>query len=671
MRAVVVAIAISFIGSLVGCGGDDLRANITIVSAPQWRDALAELVALTPYRGLSLGDDPGDGFEIEVVDVPTIPLEGYRLEQADDDTIRVQAHDVLGAQYGVAAALEAFGMRFRHPFDAYVPGVAELGAVDTELHQPDIRVRGLQLHTLHPIEGYFAFWEPSPGSTNDAHRIIDWVVKNRGNFLQWVPLDNILQPDQYEAWKPFTQELIDYAHLRGIRVGINIQLFGASNLQNAYDLVDKEMEPIAPQIAARLPLITKDLPFDVYTVSFGEFFNADPVAFIGAVNEMRSQFRTFAPQAEIHALIHVGEEQRITYMDENLIHYFLVKYADESIIHDVHTVMFYNLFEDAGGAYQHHDFSEHRAHLQQRMCEGKRTAYQPETAYWVAFDNSVPHYYPLYVHSRLLDLDMLQRPEGPCGTLDQHYLFSTGWEWGYWLNDVASLRASYELVSASDAIHAELAPDLGAGAAALVERMMNVQHELVLLRRLTGYLVGRDSIIDLGRQLDIVSQPDRVTFDQLVAGQGRAEVENMLPNLRAYADELDILDREVRALDLPDSRWSRELRDSFAINALRARFVVSTFEATLAAIDGDPAAAATYFKAAEWRLARARPIIAARHADLHDDHGRRLVDKTANQTFYQFGYLFFADNLCYWDRELVQVGGILGSTSAVPPSCFF
>ena len=47
------------------------------------------------------------------------------------------------------------------------------------------------------------------------------------------------------------------------------------------------------------------------------------------------------------------------------------------------------------------------------------------------------------------------------------------------------------------------------------------------------------------------------------------------------------------------------------------------------------------------------------------------LDKTANQTFYQFGYLFFADSLCYWDRELTQVGGILGSTSAIPLSCFF
>ena len=48
-------------------------------------------------------------------------------------------------------------------------------------------------------------------------------------------------------------------------------------------------------------------------------------------------------------------------------------------------------------------------------------------------------------------------------------------------------------------------------------------------------------------------------------------------------------------------------------------------------------------------------------ADLHDTHHRRLVDKTPNHTFYQFGYLYMADTLCYWQRELDQAGTILGT----------
>ncbi|MBA3464429.1 MAG: hypothetical protein H0T46_31045 [Deltaproteobacteria bacterium] len=665
------AVALAFFLCIAACG-DNLRGQIVITSDPAFEPQLRSFVELTPYGGITMGTDPDDGYQIAVVDDPAIPLEGYRIE-TEGELMRVHAHDVLGAQYGVAIALESLGFRFRHPFDPLVPKVPQLVATDSNVHQPTIRVRGLHLHTLHPTEGYFAFWEPSPGSKNDAHRIIDWVVKNRGNYLQWVALDDILKPDRYEPWKAFTRELIDYAHFRGIRVGLGIQLFGQSNLQLAFDLSDDRTGtvPIAQEIAARLPIVTKDLPFDALELSFGEFFNAEPQTFVDSVNEVYRQLQGLAPGTELRGVIHVGAEQKVQFMGEELIYYFLIKFTDPAIIRDVHTVMFYNLFEPAGGAYQSENFHEHRDFLRAEMCAGRKGAYKPETAYWVAFDNSVPQFFPLYVQSRLHDLEKLQEPEGPCGTLDQHLLFSSGWDWGYWLNDVASLRASYELpANLNEAFAYELAPDLGPKAAAVVEAMSTLQHDRVMIDKLTGYIVGRDSVIDLGRNLDIISQPDRITFDQLAAGMGRAEVEGMLPVLDSYADELEALERELGTLSLPSSRWARELRDGFAINTIRARFVEATYDASLAHIDGDTARAKQRFEDAKKLIAKARPVVKSRHADLHDTHLRRTVDKTSNQTFYQFGYLYFADNLCYWQRELDQVDQQMGGT-AIPASCFF
>ncbi|MEO7097424.1 MAG: hypothetical protein ABI175_29455, partial [Polyangiales bacterium] len=246
------------------------------------------------------------------------------------------------------------------------------------------------------------------------------------------------------------------------------------------------------------------------------------------------------------------------------------------------------------------------------------------------------------------------------------------WEWGYWLNDVASLRGSYELQSnLLDAFTQELAPDLGPKAAALVERLSRAQHDHVMIDKLTGYLVGRDSVIDLGRIANIVSQPDRITFDQLVAGEGHAIVDAMLPVLDTYADELEAMIEELDALSLPDSRWARELRAGFEIDQLRARFVQATYLATLAQIDGDTATATGRYKDAGKLLEQARAVVEDRHADLHDTHQRRLLDNTGNQTFYQFGYLRFADRLCYWKRELDQVGAVIGSVSTAPSACFY
>lgn len=667
-------IAVVVAWSLASSCGDNIRADLSITaSSDELRPALVELAKLTPYP-ISVGPepDPDASFEIVVVRDESLPAQAYRLETVDERSVRVLAPDVLGAQYGVSATLEGLGFVFRHPFDTYIPRLPASPVIDEELHRPDVRVRGFQLHTLHPIEAYFAFWEPSERSTEAAHRIVDWTIKNRGNYIQWVALDDILDPTRHAAWKAFTRELIDYAHLRGIRVGLNIQLFGASNLQLAYDLVDEEDEPIEPQIAARLPFITEDLPFDVYDLSFGEFFNSEPQSFIDAVNEVHRQLEIAAPNAEMHVLVHVGDEQRVTYNGEELLYYFLVKFANPDIIPDIHTVMFYNLFEPAGGAYHHEDFSEHRQFLLDRMCNGLPHAYQPETAYWVAFDNSVPQFFPLYVHNRWLDLDQLAQQPG-CGRLDNHMLFSTGWEWGYWMNDTTALRASYERpASPRDLIATQLGQDLAPALDAIVA-LIDLQREHLMLGELVQYVAGRDLAIDGGRALDIVSQPDRVTFDDLVQGvMAPATFEaSVLAPLATYTEQVEQLSAQVDALDLPDTRWTRELRDGFRINGVRARFMLALYAAVIAHLEGDEGTARRELGRAEDLMAEGQAIVDERHGDLHDPQRDLLLEATTNRTFYQFGYLYMADTLCYWNRELVQVGGILGATSERVPSCLF
>ncbi len=671
MRRAAVHILLCALLGLVAACGDNIRASVTIHTSEDLQPILSEYAEVTPYRlpvvGLDAPKDDG-GIHITVTLDPSLPAEAYQLRKVNDLEISVAAPDILGVQYGTSAALEAIGFRFRHPFDTVIPRDPAVGDVDEEVHKPQIRVRGFHLHTLHPIESYFAFWEPSAESTLDAHRIIDWLIKNRGNYVQWAALDDILDPDRYGPWKAFTQELIDYAHSRGIRVGIDFELFGQANLQQAFDLVDDASSPAAPQIAARLPLLTA-LPWDVYDLSFGEFFDEDPQVFIDTVDEVRDQLRTLAPNGEMHALVHVGATQRVTFMNQDIIYYFLVKFADPSIVPDIHSVMFYDLYEPTGGAYQHQDFSEHRQYLLDRMCAGQPVAYHPETAYWVAFDNSVPQMFPIYVHNRWFDLAALDAEN--CGPLDEHLLFSTGWEWGYWLNDVTSMRASYELpASPTELIEAEYADH--PGVAQVLAQLIEAQRSHLMLGELVQYVAGRDTAIDAGRQLGIVSQPDRVTFDDLVAGADPAAFDaDVMQPLATYADTLDTIQGQFDDLDLPNDRWTSELRDGLAIDRVRTRFVLETYGATLAHLAGDDAAAEDHFRKAQGFFVQAQGIVARRDRDLHDELGDRLIGKTANRTFYQFGYLYMADTLCYWDRELVQVGGILGNTSEAVPSCLF
>ncbi len=665
MRAVLVALFL-----LAGCG-DDIRGNISVSVPEAWSPAMAELVSLTGYSGLSLGT--GGDFKIEVVDDASIPPEGYRVT-ATGTSWTVATHDVLGAQYGTSAVLESMGFRFRHPFETLVPRPPrEMTHLGDEVHKPQIRVRGLHLHTLHPVEGHFAFWIPSPSGTSDAHRIIDWIIKNRGNYVQYAALNDIIKdPEHFEKWKVFTRELIDYAHMRGIRIGINFQLFGSSNLQLAFALTDRDEDDLSQSIAKRLPLLTQDLPFDVYDLSFGEFFGAEPQKFIDSTNEVASQLRTLAPQAEpLHTLVHVDSNQRVMFDNKDLPYYFLVQYADPTIIPDIHTVMYFNMWDPTAGAYQHENFDEHKKYLLDRVCAGQKVAYHPETAYWVAFDDSIPMYLPVYVYSRWRDLKGIV-DEGCGKPLDNHLIFSTGWEWGYWLHDVAALQSSYELpASPLKLVEDAFANDLGRDAAQVIDELMTVQKQALMDDRLTGYVVGRDIAIDTGRVLDppIISQPDRLMFDEVNSGNVAMFTSSVMEPLRAYTTKLGELDTKIRALSLPDSRWGRELRDGFAVTRLRAEFVVATWDAVLDKINGGTGAEAS--ARAEAALASAKAVIASRHRDLHDLHRGQLVGKTPNSTFYQYGYLYMADTQCFWRRELIQMKRALGTSSEEVPGCLF
>ncbi len=673
------AVALLFAAVIAAGCGDNVRGSVTIIAPEPFAAALTEFADQMPTRGVRVGtaSDVGNGVRVTVVQETTLPAEGYRLE-ASGDALTVYAPDLLGAQYGAAAALEAMGYRFRHPHAIYTPPELSVPAsIDGRVHQPEIRVRGFQYHTLHPIETYYAFWEPSPRSLFEAKRMIDWTVKNKGNYIQWVALDDITDATKHAAWKPFTQEILAYAHARGVRVGLNIQMFGQANLQQAFDLVDDDTGtvPIPDQMAERLPLITQDLPFDVYDVSFGEFFSADPQQFIDALNELHDQLKILAPHAELHAFIHVGGEQVVEYQGETLLYYFLVKFANPEIIHDVHSVMFYNLFETASGAYHSDNFFVHRDYLLDQICTDRRPAYVPETSYWVAFDNSVPLYLPIYIYNRWLDLDRIKSatastPGCEGKALDSHVIFTTGWEWGYWMHDTATLRATYELPADVGTLITEEAGEDLAPVAPLILELAELQREFLHLGGLQAYMQGRDAAIDLGDMIDIVSQPDRTTFADLEAGADPGVFETtVLTPVTVYVAALESLHQRFQAAGLADSRWSREILDGVTVDLQRAHFVHGVYTAALAYLGGNAAAAETARLEAANALAVGTATVAARHGDLHDPYGRRLLDPGPNATFYQYGYLHMSDTLCFWRRELIQLETLMGLGNEEVPNC--
>lgn len=655
---------------------DTPSADLTIFVTQEHRPLVEDSIRYRddPRLKLQTTTDPAQALQTHPrAAIPLLPrsdcTECYRLQQ-DHQHLQVTGGLKLGLQYGLHEALEAFGYRAVHPLQTKLPETLLLPenlAAEGE-HAPEVTGRrGLHLHTLHPIEAMYDFWMPSPAHLEGALRTLDFIVANRGNYVQWAALDNIWnEPESRADWQAHTRAITTAAHARGLRTSVAIQLFGLSNLQKAFDLIDTDPPPV-DDMEKRLHLLLDGNGFDDVSLSFGEFFGADPDAFVTQINHAYDLVQQVQPGTGMTASVHVGNSpsQHVTYKGKELLYYFLVQYANPAIVPLVHTVMYYNLFEDAGGAYGHQQFDAHRQFLQERQQAGKPVGYHPESAYWVAFDCSVPTFLPVYLRSRWLDLHEIRKT----APLTDHVLFTSGWEWGYWLNDVATLRMTFALPKTWDETLRSLLRAWGQPGAQMAETLVQVtelQHQFLIAQRLAPYLAGRDAVMDLGEKTGIVAQPPRQSFAQVLAmdGEQLASFEaNILQPLDDFAAQLAVLEA-VAATQTAGDPWLTELAQGVAITAERAKFVHSLY-ATAVAAKVKP----QKLTALETLLAGPQAIVAKRHVAFWDHDAERLTQDGANPTLYQYGYLREADRLCYWKREWTQLKNLLEKTTDEVPSC--
>jgi hypothetical protein len=605
--------------------------------------------------------------------------------------LEIKAQDLLGRAYGLTHAFEILGFRFYHPLSGIHPingdqtslNLNLLDQIPTQLFEPHIILRGLHLHTLHPIEGLYAFWLPGENQFQYARKIILWGIRQRINYLQYSSLNNILKSeDEANAWHDHSKKIVDLLHALGMKIGINLQLFGKSNLQQAFDLIkDIDLNPTEKKaiISEKLKLFT-DLGFDRYNLSFGEFFAVEPQSFIDDLNLTFETLINLDPKAEMSTTIHVGnfDDLRIEFMNEPLLYYFLVKFADERIIPWVHSVMYFNLFEPTNGAYLHDEFDEHRNFLLDEIRAGRKSGYHPESGYWVAFDNTVPIWQPQYVSSRLYDIERIEEEIAPL-KLEEHILFSTGWEWGYWQNDYATLRGNYYRFSRED--REDLIPSypdvwsdlfspfdkLSPGFSALLNEITVIFHKLCIHHPLSGYLAGRDTVIDIGEKVrKIVGAPTRPFLEDLKnLPQDQIDLINqsVLPSLLALVQELtekkNLL--ENNHANILEQKWVSEIYDGLRMVIFRAQFMYFIYHTAIqypTINDDHRDEIEGMYVTLQKIIDEAQLVVTHRHTHLHDmqklegSNQALWTQKWLNPTIYDYGYLFFPNDLCYWQRDL-------------------
>jgi hypothetical protein len=179
--------------------------------------------------------------------------------------------------------------------------------------------------------------------------------------------------------------------------------------------------------------------------------------------------------------------------------------------------------------------------------------------------------------------------------------------------------------------------------------------------------------IDTGFQLGVVAQPDRVSYADaaaLDAGARATFTTAVLDGLAGLADETQAALDAVHAAGLPaDDPFVVEIIDGLEVDLARIRMQRAAYAAALAHGAGDTTGAAAKLAEAEAATAEGRVIVRRRHAALHDPAHAEIAEPNVNATIYAFGYLGKADELCYWERELVELRNLLGVSDDVPPAC--
>jgi hypothetical protein len=272
--------------------------------------------------------------------------------------------------------------------------------------------------------------------------------------------------------------------------------------------------------------------------------------------------------------------------------------------------------------------------------------------------------------------------------IDGQLVFSSGWEWGYWLNDVVAARSAWSPgdlnASPEKALRSALRPvtRVFGGVASDVESWIvdvtAAERALLIEGRVGGkapadiamrsgqaYIQGFDAWDDVAKLAQALptkaaqmTQPDRLGLvdmrNPLHGGPSYSkEIAPLLTEIEATFDALASRGDALRARVPAESKdLFDDLADAMRMTALRAKQVhglydyVDGYWSTSPLHDGRDARLATARKA----LDDAQGIATGRVARFRVP-ADRIASWRAGPTAYDYGYLWTAKTLFYWWRD--------------------
>lgn len=531
------------------------------------------LVADEDTLNIVIGDAALSASIHTAAELAEMAAESFRLRLIETNgatAIVVTGADARGLQYGVYEVLEILGFRFFHPEQTYAPSLERLAFPETlDVYEaPDWGRRGYHFHTMHPIEAAEFLMKESPRHEQWAKNLINWLVRNKQNYWQF----ELLREADFDNLIDYYTELLDYSHRRLVDVGVTVTW--VFQQQKAWKLLPGQFGgEQREKLKAGIDRLMQ-VPWDHLNLEMGstEFTPVEDTLQLAWMNDTTAFLAATYPATEASVKVHCSTGQTApNYGDIN--YNYLVQEADPRLGAYPHTVAYFG-FGDPALVYGNDNFNDLHAWLLAQIGS-RKIYYYPETAYYCSFDIDVPLFLPVYPYVRYRDIALLA-DKG----LDGHITFTSGHEWGYWLNDWVVAKATWDSDRGYRDILGEFAAVFGDAAEGMRRVILGLsqdQYELLVQDNLGGYLAGEDTWDELGYLFGGVTHPKPLTFSELYHSDPEQIIafqESVLVGLenqkKRYAARLEQIEA-LRPRVAPDARaWYDELVDGCRVNLYRA-----------------------------------------------------------------------------------------------------
>ena len=424
-----------------------------------------------------------------------IASNGKPLDQSRHKNISFDASQQhYGAIVGAYAALEQIGFGFLHPLAPSIPHRLRFPPYALNVSEnPYWPERSFHYHTQHPLEltevlqghdipmfgpqgphchqlyrksektdGKEGMGRSSPDGTHycerwedmvdDVDAMFEWAAANRLNKVEWLLLGSFRwgDLDHGELRMHRLQILTSLGHSYSLLIGADVPLGNIQ--QHAWHMVNVRLpfEQQRKQIRDRADWVFH-AGFDSLTTESGmsEFTHPECDLMLDLLNEY-ARYVNYTWGKEAAVKVHCSSSQVCDdYPDprtgEPINFNFLPTFADPALGVFPHTVQMYGLDDPTAGAYGNRDFQLIEDYMHYEASIGNRSVvFYGETSYWVNVDIDVPLFLPIYGQRRVHDLRRIAHREKRDGSrIAGQMNFDSGWEWGYWINNLVTARGSW------------------------------------------------------------------------------------------------------------------------------------------------------------------------------------------------------------------------------------